>query len=82
MVKNVGRADRSFRLLTGHILLLTGFWMLDGLHGNIAGIILTIIALVTFFMAIISSCIIFQLFKIHSLSRTELEVYGHPYRLH
>ncbi|XOV91785.1 MAG: DUF2892 domain-containing protein [Bacteroidota bacterium] len=79
MAKNIGRTDRSFRFLMGHILLLTGLWMFNGLNGNITGILITIFALFPFYMAITGKCILFYLLKIHSLSQTELKVYGHPY---
>lgn len=79
MSKNIGKVDRSFRFLIGHILLLTGLWMLEGLHGNITGILMALFSLVGFYMAITGKCVLFHLFKIHSFSKAELEVFGHPY---
>lgn len=80
MTKNVGRIDRRFRFLIGHILLLTGLWMLNGLQGNLTGIIISLIALIPFYIAITGNCFVFRVLKLHTLSNIELEAYSHPYK--
>ena len=79
MIKNVGKIDRSLRLLLGIFLVWLGLWGLYGLEGNLLGIIISLTALMPFYMVITGSCFVFRWFKIHSLSKTECKIYGEPY---
>lgn len=79
MKKNVGKIDRSLRFLLGIFLLWLGLWQFNGLEGNISGILISLTALMPFYMVVTGSCFVFSWFKIHSLSKSECERYGEPY---
>jgi len=79
MIKNVGWIDRLLRFLLGILLIWIGLWELNGLQGNIIGIVVTVISLIPFYMTWTGSCFVFRWFKIHSLSKTECQRYGEPY---
>ncbi len=78
-MRNVGKIDRSLRFLLGVFLLWLGLWGFDGLSGDIIGIVISLTALLPFYMAVTASCFVFRWFKIHSLSKSECEKYGAPY---
>jgi hypothetical protein len=79
MIKNVGKIDRTLRLLLGLILVWLGVFVLNGKDGDIIGIFVALISLMPFYMAVTRSCFVFRWFKIHSLSKKECEIYGQPY---
>ena len=79
MIKNVGLIDRLLRFLLGVLLVLVGLWKLEGLEGNIVGILMAVVSLLPFYMSITASCFVFKWFKIHSLSKSECERNGDPY---
>ena len=79
MTKNVGSIDRTLRFLLGILLVWIGLWVLKGLQGNIAGMVVAAISVLPFYMVATRSCFVFRWFKIHSLSKSECERFGAPY---
>ncbi len=79
MMKNVGRIDRTLRILLGVFLVWLGVFVLKGKEGNVTGIIVALASLMPFYMALTRSCFVFRWFKIHSLSKNECELDGFPY---
>ena len=79
MTKNVGKIDRTLRMLLGLFLGWLGLFILNGIEGNILGILVALISLVPFYMVVTGSCFVFNWFNIHSLSKTECIIYGEPY---
>ena len=79
MIKNVGKVDRSLRFLLGLFLIWMGLFELDGKQGDWIGILVAVLSILPFYMALSGSCFVFRWFKIHSLSKTERELYGKPY---
>jgi hypothetical protein len=80
MIKNVGKIDRTLRFLLGLFLVWLGLFMLNGKEGKVMGIFVALISLMPFYMALTGSCFVFRWFKIHSLSKKECQIHGHPYR--
>jgi hypothetical protein len=78
-MKNVGLIDRVLRFVLGLGLVYSGLFLLNGIHGNIIGIIISVCSLLPFYMAFTATCFVFRWFKIHSLSKKECEIYGQPY---
>jgi len=78
-MKNVGKIDRTLRFLLGLFLIWLGVFVLNGKGGNVIGILVALISLMPFYMALTSTCFVFRWFKIHSLSKNECEIHGHPY---
>ena len=79
MIKNVGKIDRTLRLLLGLFLVWLGVFVLNGKEGNVIGIFVALFSLMPFYMGFTRSCFVFRWFKIHSLSKKECEIYGQPY---
>ena len=79
MLKNVGKIDRTLRLILGLFLIWFGLFVLNGIEGKIIGILVAIISLLPFYMTITRSCFVFRWFKIHSLSKSEYKRSGDPY---
>lgn len=79
MIKNVGKIDRLLRFLLGLFLIWLGLWRLNGLEGNVIGILVSLASLMPFFMVVTGSCFVFKWIKVHSLSRSECQRYGDPY---
>ena len=79
MVRNVGKIDRMLRFVLSLFLVWLGFVPMGGLEGNVWGVFVAIIALLPLYIAFTSSCFVFKWFKVHSLSKSECQVYGHPY---
>ena len=79
MIKNVGKIDRILRVLLGFFIVWLGLWKLNGLEGNVIGIITSLISLMPFYMAVTRSCFVFKWFKIHSFSKSESQTHGDPY---
>lgn len=80
MVKNVGKIDRTLRFFLGFFLVWLGVFVLNGKEGKLIGILVTLTALMPFYMALTQSCFVFRWFKIHSLSKKECDIYGQPYK--
>jgi len=80
MIKNVGNIDRTLRLLLGLFLVWLGLFVFEGKKGNLLGVIVSITALMPFYMVATRSCFVFRWFKIHSLSKKECGLYGVPYQ--
>ena len=79
-MKNVGKIDRTLRFLLGLSLVGLGLFVLNGKQGNILGILVALTSLLPFYMAVTQSCFVFRWLKTHSLSKTECELYGDPYK--
>jgi len=79
MIRNVGNIDRTLRFLLGLFLAWLGLFMLDGLEGNVVGILVAVVSLMPFTMSVTGSCFVFRWFGIHSLSNSELQAHGPPY---
>ncbi|MCG8372583.1 MAG: DUF2892 domain-containing protein [Balneolales bacterium] len=80
MVKNVGMIDRIARFLVALFLAEIGLFRLNGLEGNVSGIVVAIISLIPLYMVITRSCFVFRWFRFHSLSNVELLKFGDPYK--
>jgi len=80
MIKNVGKIDRTLRFLLGLALIWIGLFILNGKGGNVFGIIVAVISLMPFYMTFTGSCFVFRWVKIHSLSKSEKQRYGDPYK--
>ena len=72
-MKNVGLIDRTLRFLLGVSLVFIGLFWMDGIHGQVPGIIIAICSLLPFYMALTASCFVFRWLKIHSLSQKECD---------
>lgn len=79
MIKNVGRIDRFLRLLLALALMGVGLFLLDGMHGDLIGILVAATSLLPWYMVITRSCFVFRWFRIHSLSEEEEKKFGYPY---
>jgi hypothetical protein len=80
MIKNVGKIDRLLRFLLAIFLVWLGLFLLNGKEGNVVGILVALLSLLPFYMTFTGSCFVFRWFKIHSLSKKECQIHGHPYR--
>lgn len=78
MKRNVGQYDRLFRFILGIVLVYIGLVTMGGLQGKIIGIIVAATAILPFYMALTASCFVFRWFKVHSLSKKELEKQNKP----
>ncbi len=65
--KNVGNFDATLRVILGIFLIWLGLFQLDGLNGDIWGILISICALLPFTMAITRICPVFTFFNISSI---------------
>ena len=54
--KNVGRLDRTVRLIVGVALILIGLFLLGGWGGNSTGILVAVLALIPLVTGLIGSC--------------------------
>ena len=54
--KNVGRLDRTVRLIAGVALIPIGLFLLGGWQGNSTGILVAILALIPLVTGLIGSC--------------------------
>jgi hypothetical protein len=71
MVKNVGNLDALLRSLLAIALILSGLFLLDGIKGQIPGIIVATLSLIPIYIAITRKCIVFKLLNISSVSKTK-----------
>jgi len=69
-----------FRFCLGIFLLRLGLVKLDGLQGDMLGIVVALVELLPFTMSVTASCFVFRWFHIHSFSKKELEIHGTPYQ--
>ncbi len=69
MEKNVGNIDAFFRSVLVIILLVLGLFFLGGIHGNIIGILVALVALMPLYMVITRKCFVFKFLKISSISK-------------
>ena len=76
---NVGKVDRILRFGLGVFLGWLGLFGMDGLQGNVVGILIAVASILPFYMAISRACFVFKWFKIDSLSKSERETLGDPY---
>ena len=54
--KNVGRLDRTVRIIAGVALIPIGLFLLGGWQGNSTGILVAILALIPLVTGLIGSC--------------------------
>ena len=54
--KNVGRVDRTVRIIAGVALIPIGLFLLGGWQGNSTGILVAILALIPLVTGLIGSC--------------------------
>jgi len=80
MTRNVGRIDRSLRLLLALTLVGVGLFALGGLEGRWLGIGVALVSLMPFATSGSAHCPLFSWIHVHSLSREEVARYGDPYR--
>ena len=69
MVKNVGTLDAILRTLLGIALVVVGLVLLNGLEGNIFGIIVALVSIMPFYMAISRKCFVFKWLNISSIKK-------------
>lgn len=62
--RNVGRLDRTVRLIAGGILTLLGLFPLDGLQDNLIGIYFTSFGLSLLLTGVFSFCMLYALLGI------------------
>jgi hypothetical protein len=65
--KNLGRLDRTVRLIAGVALVLIGLFLLRGWQGNGDGILVTAAALGPLTTSLIGSCPAYTLFGVSTL---------------
>ena len=67
MKKNVGNLDAILRFLLGIFLIYLGIFVLKGNQGNVFGILVSVCALLPFYMAATRKCFVFKVLKISSI---------------
>ena len=60
MERNVGSIDASMRFVLGVALIVIGMYVLEGIKGNLLGIIVALISLVPFYMVVTRKCFVFR----------------------
>ena len=65
--KNVGRLDRTVRIIAGVALIPIGLFLLGGWQGNSTGILVAILALIPLVTGLIGSCPAYTLLGISTL---------------
>jgi Inner membrane protein YgaP-like, transmembrane domain len=76
MIKNVGKKDQIFRLLLALFLTWFGLVYLNGIQGNIWGILVTCASLLPYYMVLTRRCFVFGWCAINSLSKKEQSSIG------
>ncbi len=76
---NMGKADRALRFTAGLFLLFLGIAIFKGSEGNSWGILITMIAVIPIYLAVTGYCFVYRWLKVHSLTRREISMMGHPY---
>jgi hypothetical protein len=78
MIRNIGKIDRTLRFSLALILVWLGLYVLQGLEGNVFGIIVAAISLIPFATSTTGYCPVFQWVNINSLSKKERDLFGDP----
>ncbi len=76
--RNVGNTDRIFRAIIGAFLVWFGMIGLKGLEANVVGLLIAVPAMYLIGTAYTGKCLLFRMFKVHSLSKMECSMYGKP----
>lgn len=69
MNKNVGTIDATLRALLGCLLIYLGLFVMDGVLGNIWGIVVASSALLPFYMVVTRKCFVFKFLGFSSIRR-------------
>jgi len=67
--KNVGRLDRTLRLIVGVVLVPIGLFLLGGWQGNSTGILIAVLALIPLATGLVGFCGIYVPFGISTLEK-------------
>ncbi len=78
MIRNMGKIDRISRFVVALVLLWAGLFPLQGLEGDITGLVVTMLSLMPFFTSTTAFCPLFKWTGIHTLSKRELAEHGDP----
>ena len=73
MEKNVGNLDAAVRILLAIVLIYLGLFTLDGLAGNIVGIIVALVSIAPIYFAVTRKCILFRWFNLSTLPKDKRE---------
>ena len=73
MKKNVGSIDRIVRIVIGLFLIWLGLFQLNGLKGDVSGILVALLSLIPFIIAAIRICPVFSIFKLSSITKKDKE---------
>jgi hypothetical protein len=77
--RNIGRTDRRVRFFFSFFLLIIGLWLFNGASADPVGLSISIFSGVIMISALSAYCPICHLFRIHTLSQEEVDIYGSPY---
>lgn len=69
MEKNVGNLDAFLRAILGIFLIWFGLFQLEGLSGNVTGIIVALVSIAPFTFAINRKCPIFFYLKTSTIAK-------------
>jgi len=67
--KNVGNIDAFLKFVMALILFGVGLFLLNGIDGNVLGIILALCSLIPLYMVITRKCFVFKRLNISSISK-------------
>ena len=68
MKENVGNLDSNIRFILGIFLIWLGLFHLNGIEGDLKGILIALISIAPFTVSFTRKCPVFHLLKISSLS--------------
>ena len=71
MKRNVGKIDRTLRIIFGLFLIWLGLFQLNGQEGEIVGILVALLSLIPFTIAATKVCPVFSMFRISSITKKE-----------
>ena len=71
MKKNVGKIDRILRVIFGLFLIWLGLFQLQGIKGEVLGILVALLSLVPFAISATRVCPVFTMLKISSITKKE-----------
>lgn len=77
--RNIGRTDRRLRFFLSFITLVIGLWLFNGASADPVGLGISIFSGLIMLTALSAYCPICHLFRIHTLSHEEVDIYGSPY---
>ena len=69
MEKNVGNIDATLRFLLGIFLIWLGLFFMNGIEGELWGIIVALISIAPFTFSLTRKCPVFYWFNINSISK-------------